>query len=100
MPKPKTFAPEDVERVRAMLVAAPEKPKTPAPLTAREMIAAISAEIRDLQKRGYALEEIAAMIREGFNLDALGAATLRQYLQKKRRTPSTARKTRNGEAGT
>jgi hypothetical protein len=90
MPKPKTFAPEDVERVRALLKKAPEKPKAPSQLTAREMVAAISAEIRDLQKRNYTLDDIAVMIREGFNMETLGASTLRLYLQKKRKTQSAA----------
>jgi hypothetical protein len=89
MPKLKTFEREDVERVRALLHAAPQKPKTPAPMTQRDMIAAISTEIRDLQKRNYTLDEIAAMIRNGFNLDTLGASTLRQYLQKKRKAKQT-----------
>lgn len=94
MPKPKTFAPQDVERVRALLAKAPEKPKTPAQLTQREMIAAITTEIRDLQKRNYTLDEIAVMIRDGFNLETLGASTLRNYLQRKRKTPSVARTTK------
>jgi hypothetical protein len=97
MPKTKTFAPHDVERVRTLLAKAPEKPKPPTPLTQREMIAAISGEIRDLQKRNYTLDEIAAMIRDGFKLDKLGAPTLRQYLQKKRKVPSAARTPRNSE---
>jgi hypothetical protein len=97
MPKPKTFTPHDVERVRALLKKAPEKPKPPTPITQREMIASISAEIRDLQKRNYTLDEIAAMIRDGFNLDKLGAPTLRQYLQKKRKAPSAARTTGKSE---
>jgi hypothetical protein len=88
MPKPKTFTQEDVERLRASLTQAPEKPKTPPPLTAREMVVSIRSEILDLQKRGYALEEIAEMIRKDLNLDTLGASTLKQYLQKKRKTTS------------
>jgi hypothetical protein len=89
MPKPKTFAREDVERVRSILAKTPEKPKAPAPMTQQEMITSIGAEIRDLQKRGYELDEIAAIIRDGFNLDTLGASTLRRYLQKKRKKPSS-----------
>jgi len=37
------------------------------------------------------------MIRDGFNLDKLGAPTLRQYLQKKRKVPSAARTTKKIE---
>ena len=44
-----------------------------------------------------ALDEIAAMIRDGFNLDSLGATTIKQYLQKKRKIPSPARTVRNNE---
>jgi hypothetical protein len=91
MPKPKTFAKEDVERVRSILAKTPEKPKAPARMTQQEMITSISAEILDLQKRGYELDEIAAIIRDGFNLDILGASTLRRYLQKKRKKPSSAK---------
>ena len=80
----KTFTREDVERVRAALKTAPEKPKPPRPLTMRETVVAMSAEIRDLQKRGYTLDDVAAMIRDGFNLDTLGASTLKNYLAKKR----------------
>jgi len=92
MPKARTFTSEEIDRVRNMLKEAPEKPKVPAPLTAREMVTSIKAEINDLQKRGYTFEEIAEMIRSGFNLEHLGASTLKQYLTKKR-TTSKAPKT-------
>jgi hypothetical protein len=91
MPKPRTFKKEDIERVRSILAKTPEKPKAPAPMTQQEMITSISSEILDLQKRGYELDEIAAIIRDGFNLDTLGASTLRRYLQKKRKKPSSAK---------
>jgi hypothetical protein len=86
MKKQRTFTNEEVERVRATLAKAPEKPKTPPPLTVRETVVSIKSEIKDLLKRGYTFEEIAEMIRSGFNLEHLGASTLRQYLQKKRLT--------------
>lgn len=86
MPKPRTFTYEEVERLRTALAQAPEKPKVPPPLSAREMVVAIRSEILDLQKRGYTLEEIAELIRKDLNLDTLGVSTLKQYLQKKRKT--------------
>ena len=92
MPKMRTFTKEDIDRVRMMLKTAPEKPKAIPALTAREMVSSIKTEINDLQKRGYSLEEIAEMIRNGFNLENLGASTLKQYLTKKR-TISKAPKT-------
>lgn len=93
MVKTRTFTNEDIDRVRTMLKAAPEKQKVPAPLTAREMVNSIKAEINDLQKRGYTFEEIAEMIRSGFNLESLGASTLKQYLAKKRPTSKAPKAT-------
>jgi isopentenyl diphosphate isomerase/L-lactate dehydrogenase-like FMN-dependent dehydrogenase len=92
MPKIITFTHEEIERVRAILAKAPEKPKVPSPLGVRETMNSIRSEIQDLLKRGYTLNEISEMIRNGFNLEHLGAATLRQYIQKKR-TTSKATKT-------
>jgi hypothetical protein len=95
MPKIKTFTHEDIERVRTILTQAPEKPKAPAPLTVREMVLSIKSEIADLQKRGYTFEEIAEMIRSGFNLEHLGAATLKQYLNKRRPLSKTKKTVTN-----
>jgi hypothetical protein len=91
MPKIITFTHEEIERVRATLTKAPEKPKVPPPLTVRETMNSIRSEIQDLLKRGYTLDEIAEMVRNGFNLEHLGAATLRQYIHKKRTTSKTTK---------
>ena len=89
MPKIIKFTHEEIERVRATLAKAPEKPRVPPPLTVREMVVSIKAEIQDLVKRGYGFGEIAEMIRSGADLEHLGAATLKQYLNKKRPTSKT-----------
>jgi hypothetical protein len=91
MPKKITFTHEQIERVRAILSKAPEKPKVPPPLNVHETMLAIKTEIQDLLKRGYTFEEIAEIIRNGFNLEHLGAATLRLYIQKKRPTSKTTK---------
>jgi hypothetical protein len=91
MPRQITFTHEEIERVRATLAKAPEKPKVPPPLSVRETITSIRSEIQDLIKRGYTFDEIAEMIRNGFNLEHLGAATLKQYIQKKRSTSKTTK---------
>lgn len=86
MPKLRKLLHEDIERVRATLAKAPAKPKVPPPLTIQETIFSIKTEIQDLLKRGYTFEDIAEMIRSGFNLEHLGASTLKQYLHKRRST--------------
>jgi hypothetical protein len=91
VPRQITFTHEQIERVRATLAKAPEKPKAPQPLSVRETIISIRSEIQDLLKRGYTYEEISEMIRNGFNLEHLGAATLKQYLHKKRTTSKTTK---------
>lgn len=97
MSKLKSIARDDDNRVRALLKKAPEKPKAPTQLTTREIVAAIGADIRDVQKRNYTLDDISAIIREGINMEILGASTLRSNFQKKRRTKIAARTPRNGE---
>jgi predicted transcriptional regulator len=89
VPKIIRFTHEEIERVRDILAKAPEKPKVPPPLTVREMVVSIKAEIQDLVKRGYGFGEIAEMIRSGADLEHLGAATLKQYLNRKRTTSKT-----------
>jgi hypothetical protein len=91
MPKKITFTREEIERVRAILAKAPEKPKVPPPLNVHETMLSIKSEIQDLLKRGYTFDEITEMIRNGFNLEHLGAATLKQYIQKKRPTSKTTK---------
>jgi hypothetical protein len=74
------YTPEQAEKIAATLRALPAIEPPPKKLTKEEMIKLLSKEIRDLQKRGYNLEQIASSLK-GEGLD-ISTPTLKSYLAK------------------
>jgi DNA-binding CsgD family transcriptional regulator len=68
----------DVEQIAAKLRSMPDPPAAQQPVSKAEAIRLLRAEIANLQKRGYTLEQIAESI-SGAGLDINGN-TLRNYM--------------------
>jgi intein-encoded DNA endonuclease-like protein len=74
------YTPEQAEKIAATLRALPAMEPPPKKLTKAEVVKLLSKEIRDLQKRGYSLEQIASSLK-GEGLD-ISTPTLKSYLAK------------------
>jgi hypothetical protein len=74
------YTPEQAEKIAATLRALPAMEPSPKKLTKAEVVKLLSKEIRDLQKRGYTLEQIAGSLK-GEGLD-ISTPTLKSYLAK------------------
>jgi len=82
--------PELIEELRTALRTAPELPPRPINTTKQEIVRQLVGEIRAIQRRGYALEQVADMFRDnGFELTT---PTLKNYLAR-------AKAPRKGRAG-
>lgn len=81
---------EQIEQLRAALKKAPEAPPGGADTTKQEAVRLLAGEIQALQQRGYSLEQVAEMFRNGGLV--LTTPTLKCYLsrakggRKRRRT--------------
>lgn len=69
-----------IEQIAAKLRNMPPAPRADVPATKQEAVKLLAREIASLQRRGYALEEIAASLR-GEGLD-LSTPTLKSYLSR------------------
>lgn len=74
------YTPEQAEKIAATLRSLPAMEPPPKKLTKAEVVKLLSKEIRDLQKRGYTLEQIASSLK-GEGLD-ISTPTLKSYLAK------------------
>jgi intein-encoded DNA endonuclease-like protein len=74
------YTPEQAEKIAATLRSLPAMEPPPKKLTKAEVVKLLSKEIRDLQKRGYTLEQIAGSLK-GEGLD-ISTPTLKSYLAK------------------
>ena len=74
------FTTEQIEAVRSKLKNLPEIEKVKKEHTKAETVRMLAKEITSLQKRGYALEQIADYLK-GEGLD-IGTPTLKSYLQR------------------
>jgi hypothetical protein len=93
---------EQIEQLRAALKKAPEAPPRGADTTKQEAVRLLVGEIQALQRRGYLLEQVAEMFRNGGLV--LTTPTLKSYLsrakggQKRRRTRQRAETGRGPKA--
>jgi hypothetical protein len=85
---------EQVEKLRALLKAAPETPAGTADTTKQQAVRLLAGEIQTLQRRGYTLEQVAEMLKGGGLV--LTTATLKSYLSRAK-AAKAARKARQAE---
>lgn len=84
-----------IEELRDMLKAMPEAEKPAKELSKREAVQMLSTEMRELQKRGYTIAQIAEALKGG-GLE-IASSTLKNYLQgtSARRKKTTAARNRS-----
>jgi hypothetical protein len=76
MPEARTYALEQVNRIRQALESLPEKPERP--LTTKEVVAALKSELEKKVKSGWSYEELARQLADqGLKVSP---ATLRAYV--------------------
>jgi hypothetical protein len=88
---------EQIERLRAALRKAPEVPPGGTDTTKQEAVRLLVGEIQTLQQRGYSLEQIAEMFRDGGLV--LTTPTLKSYLSRAKGSRKRRRAGQKTEAG-
>lgn len=83
--KPKQFTVESRDKVASILTALPEKPKAERGLAAKEVVASLKADIRAAQVKGYTIEEIVKLFKDG-GVD-IGLTTLKAAIKQPRKKP-------------
>lgn len=83
---------QSVEAIRKALKEAPPPDPAKRQVTKQEAVAELREEITALRNKGYALEDIAELLKGG-GLD-ITPPTLKGYLQRSKRGPVPARKPR------
>jgi hypothetical protein len=78
----KTYKVETIEKLRSFLDNVPEKPKSEKELNASAALSSLKGQIRSLQAKGYSLEEIVVMLKDG-GMDA-GISALKNAIKKPR----------------
>lgn len=86
--KPKQFTVESRDKVATILTALPEKPKAERGLAAKEVVASLKADIRAAQAKGYTIEEIVKLFKDG-GVD-IGLTTLKAALKQPKKKTATA----------
>lgn len=87
--KPKQFTVESRDKVASILTALPEKPKAERGLAAKEVVASLKADIRAAQAKGYTIEEIVKLFKDG-GVD-IGLTTLKAAIkQPKKKAAASA----------
>lgn len=86
--KQKTYKVELVEKLKSILEAVPEKPKSEKEMSTSAALASLKSQIKSLQAKGYTLEEIVAIFKEN-GVDA-GISTLKNAVKKPRPKKQTS----------
>lgn len=63
--KQRTFDQDTKRKIESILDGLPEKPKSERALTTKELVGEMRAKIRAAQAKGYTLEEIVEMFKQG-----------------------------------
>ena len=86
--KAKHFTVEARDKIASMMAALPEKPKPEKGLVAKEVVASLKAHIKAARDKGYTIEEIIELFKQG-GVD-IGLTTLKTALKPpKKKTAST-----------